>query len=158
MCYFAAIPAALAGLSAASQARSDRNQLEYQEDIERNNQTLEEFKQQDAVKRGEEAIQDRLLETAQTRGKTRTSLAARGLSLESGSALSILDDVEYISNIDTSRIKQNSLREAWGYEVSAQNRGTQADLFSQQAAGINPATEGLLAFGGNLSSGFANRG
>lgn len=74
---------------------------------------------QDALDRGaEEAMQigrrGRALAAEQ-----RATLAARGLSLESGSPLSLLEDTRYMTEEDQRTRRYNAEMEAWGYQVEA---------------------------------------
>jgi hypothetical protein len=141
------------GLQTYTDAAAERRALEYQSNIEETNAKMSETAAQDAAARGHESTQDNMMKISQERGKAKTSLAARGLSLDTGSALSILEDVDYVGDIENSRIKTNAGRETWGHRVEASNHKAQANLLKYQATSIKPgmrAATSMLQMGGSF--------
>lgn len=134
---------ALSALSAYSSARTQKKTAEYQAQVDRNNASTAEWQAADAVQRGNAAAAGERRKGQQTLGTQRAAMAAAGLDISSGSALSILEDTDYFNEADQLTIKSNAAREAWGYKVQANNSMASAGLHASTADGINPLFEGV---------------
>lgn len=134
---------ALSALSAYGQARTQKKQNEYQAQVDRNNAAAAEWQATDAVQRGNAAAADQRRKGQQTLGTQRAAMAAAGLDISSGSALSILEDTDYFTEADQGTIKSNAAREAWGYKMQASNSIASAGLRASAADSINPLFEGV---------------
>lgn len=95
---------------------------------------------QDALRVGQQQEQQSRLQYANLKGSQRARLAANGLALDEGSALRILTDTDYLSDVDANTLHANAVREAMGYRTQASAMLTEAD-----AARIRARTEGLTA-------------
>lgn len=90
--------------------------------------------------------------TRQLLAAQRTSMAANGLDLGSGSALDILGETAGMGAADTETIRQNMLSEAWGYGLEQQNLRTNARLAAR--AGRMGAAGTLLTGGAQAAGRF----
>jgi len=141
---------------AASSAAASQQAYEYQAAVNRNNAQVAQWQAQDAIQRGAQAEQQQRLKVAQLKGTQRASLAARGVSLAEGSALNILQDTDYMNELDSLTIRDNAAREAWGHRVQASNYSNDAALLSNRAASSQSASSAglssLLAGAGQVAS------
>lgn len=136
---------AVTAVSAYGQARTQKQTADYQSKVAANNQKASEWQAQDALQRGNAAADMARRKGSQTIGSQRAAMAAAGLDISSGSALSILEDTEYFNQLDQVTIKDNAAREAWGYKVQASNSEASANLYKSTADNINPLFEGVKA-------------
>lgn len=88
-------------------------------------------------------------------GQQRAGFAAQGVDVASGSALDVQADAAQLGELDALQIRQNAMREAWGYKVQAYDlraRGEIARKTGQaQASAANWGAAGtLIGAGGNL--------
>jgi hypothetical protein len=135
-----------------SQATADA--ANYQAAVQANNARLAEIQAQDAITRGEKAVEDHSRKVAALKGSQTASMAARGLDLSEGTPLSILTDTDLFGEMDKNTIKANAGREAWGYRAQAANAGANAGLYRMQAENQSPLLTGagtLLAGAGAVS-------
>jgi len=132
----------LQGVSGAygkfSQARSTSR-------IARVNQRLAEMRARDALKRGEETEHRVRQRTKKVRGSQRAALAAQGIRLDTGSALDVQMEAENIGELDALTVKNNALREAFGFGAEARSIGLQGRLNAQALR--NEGTQTLLSSG-----------
>lgn len=146
---------AVAGASAArSKAESDKNAYEYQAAVNRNNAQYAEMQAADALQRGVRTEQTQRLKTAGLKGTQRASLAARGVALGEGSPLAILQDTEFMGEMDVQTIRGNTEREAWAFRQQAMNYQAEAGLLESTASAIDPnraAITSLLSGGGQVA-------
>lgn len=127
----------------------------YQAQVQKNNAQAAEWQARDAITRGQQDENRHRLKVAQLKGTQRASMAARGIALDEGSALNILDDTDFMGDMDALVIRDNAAREAWAYREKA--KGNMADSFLMQgrASAENPggaALGSLLTSAGNVAS------
>lgn len=153
MCYPMLIAAAIAAVSAYGQARTQKQTANYQAKVAENNQKAAEWQAQDAIQRGNTAADQARRKGAQTLGSQRAAMAAAGLDISTGSALSILEDTDYFNQVDQNTIRDNAAREAWGYKVQGSNYQASSQLYKSTADSINPLFEGVKAGVGSYYTG-----
>ena len=120
-----AASAIFGGASAYEGARAEQKSLI-------RNAEYDEKRAADVMNRGGEEIFAQRLKQAQIRGTQTASFAARGINLTTGSAFNILEDTDYISEMDVRTIASNTERDAWALrERAGANRAA--------AGAINPA-------------------
>ena len=147
-------------LGAYHKADMDRQAFEYQAKVAGNNALLEEWQASDALVRGGHSEQAQRLRTAQLKGTQRASMAARGVALDEGSPLSILQDTEYMGELDAATIRSNAEREAWGHRTQATNYRNDSLLLSARASASDPnmaAVSSLLSGGGQVAASWYGR-
>lgn len=135
----------MAGLSmvgAASQANAQREQGEYQRMQANENARMMELQAEDAVKRGDQAASGVRKNAIKTRADQRAAMAANGINMDEGSALSLQEETQAMGEEDVRTVKNNAWREAWGLRTQAQN--TRASGGMAESAGKNAASMTLL--------------
>lgn len=140
---------AFSAYSAMNQSQATQDAANYNAAVARNNAQVAEWQANDAVERGNKAVQDHMRKAAALKGTQTASMAARGLDLSEGTPLNILTDTDLFAEIDSNTIKNNAAREAWGYRAQASNSRATGGLYDMQAGNQNP----MLAGAGTLLSG-----
>lgn len=130
-------------MGAYSNARSQKAQLEYQAQVAANNARLAEMQAAQVLEVGAAAENAQQLKTAQMFADQRAALAANGVDLGSGSANEILATTKFMGERDVATIRDNALRQAWGYKVNAANSMADANAASASARSINPRSAAL---------------
>lgn len=146
--------------AAYNQSKATKAATEYQAAVDRNNAQRAEWQAQDAITRGQKAEQAQRLKTAQLRSSQRAAFAARGVALDEGSPLAILQDTDYMGELDAQTLKDNAAREAWGHRTQASSYRSNADMLSARAAAESPtgaAFTSLLTNAGAVASSWYNR-
>lgn len=148
------VGAAASAYGAYSKSSADKSALEYQAAVARNNQQMATWQSEDALARGQTAVNQHQLKVAQLRGTQRASLAAHGIDLGQDSALDILSDTEYMGKIDANTIIDNSNKEAWTFRNQAANYGANAGLLALRSDSESPwgaAGGSLLTSAGSVA-------
>lgn len=159
----------------ASSAAADaqKQQMDYQAAVARNNSILADNAAADATARGQVAEQQQAAAGAQLIGKEKATLAQNGVDVNSGSALDITTDTAGENKLDQLTILSNAERESIGYQNQAGSFNSQAALDTAAAdnssnfgAGVGTALSGAGSVaqkwynyssqGGSPSSGFVN--
>lgn len=144
-------PVAVAAVVAAMQAKSAKDQADYQAGVEKNNATLAEYARRDAIQRG--AYEARDIEIA---GR-REGAAARTAAAASGVAGTSVDNAAMAatlySAVDAARTKANAAREAWGFEAERDERKSRAEMLKR--AGYLGAASAIGSGVGSAASSYA---
>jgi hypothetical protein len=156
----AAVTAQVAGgLSSAygaySRSVADRNALRYQAQVQDNAAEVSDWRAQDAVQRGQIAEANARMKAGGVAGAQRATFAARGLSLDTGSAYNILSDTKYMSDVDAATIRDNTAKEAWALRTSAGTERANAGALRARAGFENSGfafTNSLLTSAGAVAS------
>ena len=90
------------------------------------NAKIAEFQAADAIDRGEVKARDYGLQVRKLIGAQRARLAAQGMYLDTGDALSIQEETAMLGALDVITIRENAYREAFGYKTQALNYNAQA--------------------------------
>jgi len=114
--------------SGLSGAYGDYLQSKNQKDIANANARADEMRARDAIKRGHELEARSRQGTKKLRGTQRAALAAQGVDVNVGSAQDIQTETEVIGELDALTIKNNALREAYGYSTQARGTALQGTL------------------------------
>lgn len=115
------------------------DEAEMQRQLALRNQALAYRSAADARARGEQDVGDLQLRAGKVLGEQRNAIGASGLEA-SGSALNLLADTRLMSSVDVARARNNASREAWGYEVQADNYGLDAQMAQRRKAGAVAST------------------
>jgi hypothetical protein len=145
MCWMAIIPIAIAAVGAYQQSQANKQQAEYQSQVAANNQKVAEWQAADAKERGDVAAAAVRRKYAALQGTQTASLAARGLDVSEGSANAILTDTDFFGDYDQRTTRANAAREAYGYQVRANNFAGDAAYLGATADAENPYVSGALA-------------
>jgi hypothetical protein len=147
-----ALSTAFSAVGAMSQAEAQRDALNYQSQVARNNATLAQYQAKDAVERGQAEEQNRRLRTAATFSDQRAQLAANGIDLGEGIATDLLATTKYIGEHDALTARNNAAREAWGYRAKARGFLDESAMKDATAGGINPLMAGATSLLGSAKS------
>jgi hypothetical protein len=145
------VSAAVSAYGAVQQGNAAKNAAEYQSAVNRNNQQVAEWQAGDAIRRGEEAERQHRLRVAGVIGKQKSSMAANGVDLSSGSPLDIIGDTALFAELDALTIRSNAEREAYGYRVQSSNFAANSRLNLMQ--GSQAQTAGMIGAGATLLGG-----
>jgi hypothetical protein len=142
-----AVTAATTVVSGVQQHQQGR----YQARVAKRNQQMAAEGARDAIDRGrrEQVIHGR--RTAALRGQQTVGMAANGIDVAFGSGLTTLGDTAMIGAEDAAILRENTVREARGYQIEAANYGAQAAASRQAASGALFGT--ALSLGGTILSG-----
>lgn len=102
------------------------NMQRYQAKIAERNAAIERNAAQDALERGRIEEQRQYRKNAQRLGAQRAAMAANGIEVDFGSALDLQTDTKQVGWEDAQTIRENSMREAKGYEIRAWNSEAEA--------------------------------
>lgn len=141
--------------AARTQSQNTKAAYDYQSKVAANNAQIAEWQAQNALERGQKAEQAQRLKTAQLKGTQRAAMAARGVALDEGSPLNILQDTEYMGEIDANTIHDNAALEAWGYRNQAASTTSDAAMLAARADAENPSQamgSSLLSSAGSVAS------
>lgn len=137
------------------QAKAAQAQGEYEGQVFDLNAATADRLAEDAIARGEEAVDRHRTDVKRLIGSQRAALAASGVDINSGSAAAVQEDAAYLGELDAQTMLNNARREAFGYETQAANLRQQGQLarmggrntaaaYRQQATGTL-LTTGLTA-------------
>lgn len=146
---------ASSAMGAYEQSKASKAAYKYQAGVNANNTKIAEWQAQDALQRGAQSEQQQRLKTASLKGSQRASLAARGIALDEGSALNILDDTDYMGEVDALTIRDNAAKEAWAHRNQAAGYLSDASMLKSRAAAESPgraAATSLLGSAGSVAS------
>lgn len=144
----------LGAYGAYSRSVADRTALNYQAQVQENAAQVSDWRATDAIKRGTVVESTARLKAGQLAGAQRANLAARGLSLDSGSAYNILADTQYMGDVDAATIHDNTAKEAWALRTSAGVERANADALRKRAGAESPGfalTNSLLTSSGAVA-------
>lgn len=139
---------ALAGVSltqAVFQAQAAEQQAKFQSDIAGINAKLAEGQAEDAITRGNSEAGRAINKARRVAGSQRLAAAAQGLNIAVGSPAEAARDTETMGAIDAMTIKNNAVREAYGYRMEAIN--TRLNARSGQIAARQEAFNTILTGG-----------
>lgn len=156
----------MSAYGAHSEAKAQKEELKYQESVQRNNaqvaennRILAEQGAEDTRRRGEVEASNHMREVARQKGAQKSAMAANGLQLNEGSALSLLEDTDFMGKYDAGTIRSNAARDAWGQDINAMNHKatandltTSANFSKMKGKQINPGMKALTAAGGSVAS------
>jgi len=139
------IAATLAATSAYQQSEARKEQGEYNAVIARNNAKMAEYQAEDAVQRGEVDAINARRKAAAIKSDQRATMAARGLDLGEGTALSLLDQTDYFSKVDQGTIRGNAGKEAYAKKAQAANFLTESTMYQNAADSESPLLSAAAA-------------
>ncbi len=156
----------MSAYGAHTDAQAQKEELKYQESVQKNNAKISENNRlladqqaENTRKLGETNAQNHLRQVQMTKGKQKSAMAANGLSLSEGSALSTLEDTDFMGNYDAGTMRTNAANEAWGqnisgmnYQAEANNLKTSASFSASKGKAINPGMKALTAGGATVAS------
>lgn len=145
-----AIQSVSALTSAYSESESLKAQGAYAKQTADANAHLSMLKAQDTKERGALAQNQQLSKVDQMVSSQRAAQAANGVDINSGSAASVRSSSRMMGELDALTIKNNAWREAWGYQVEADNQRQQGEfsnITARSQAANTLLTGGLKGLG-----------
>ena len=141
---------------AAQKAASDS-----EADLSDYNANVAMLQSQDAIERGDLAESSFRGQVRSAIGAQRAGMAANGVEVGYGSAVDVQKDAAYLGELDALTIRTNARREAWGYQVQAEDLNARSAIerktgIYQAAAGSAAATTSNIAAAGTLLGGTAS--
>lgn len=137
---------AAAGLVSAfggmSVTRHQNSIAKAQANIARINAQSMELQAQAVLRANESATVRKTMEAGQVKSAQRAALAANGVAVGEGSAAEVQASTDIVKEMDKNQMKENAVRNAWGYRMQAANYEGQALMAeaSKQSVGLNFAT------------------
>jgi hypothetical protein len=138
---------------AAANQQSKAQAAVYNSQAEANEQNAKIAQQQakDAIQRGQVEEDQQRQKAARIKAQQQAQFAASGVDSTSGSALDVLTDTMYLSELDAANIRYNAGQEAFGHNQQANNYLFQAR--SDRAAASNTRKAGRMQMFSTLISG-----
>lgn len=150
-----AVGTGMQAIGAYNQSKANKSAYAYQAQVNANNAKIAEWQAQDALQRGAKTEQRQRLQTAQLKSSQRARLAANGVALDEGSPLSILQDTDYMGEMDARTIQSNAAREAWGYRNQAAGYASDSAMLRSRSDAESPllaGTSSLLTGAGSVAA------
>lgn len=144
-----AVGAAQAGEAEAANAR-------YQAQIAKNNAEYARRNAELATQEGDIEATAQGLKTRARIGTTKAAQAANGIDVNTGSAVDVRVSEQELGILDALTIRSNAARQAYGYQINAQDQTAQARLLKSQAS--QAKTSGYLDAFGTLLDGASSAG
>ena len=132
-------------------AFGDSQQLGAKATADQQNQRIAEIQAADALQRGAYHAGQIRMRAGQIVGQQRAAYGASGVDANTGSAARVQVATRAMGELDAQTAQNNAARQAWGYNVTAQQYGEQAGL-DRQAQG-QAATGALLGGIGQAAGG-----
>lgn len=141
-------------------AGAAERQGNYEGDLLDQNATMADRQAADAVARGHEGEQSTRRGMRLLSGSQRAAIGASGVMVDSGSARNVVEGDQELGELEALTIRNNAKREAWGYQVQADDYRRQGGMARtagrEKAAALRrQSTSTLLSGAGDLASIYA---
>lgn len=141
--------AALEAVGLAGQVYSTYNayklQAQYQKSVGRINQMLLDFALETTKESESEALAAQERKRREVIGAQQAGYAAQGVDIRSGTPQSVQRTTNFLSEIDSIRIRNNASRQAFGYKIQSLDATSKSQIASDTA---NQRATGTLLSGG----------
>lgn len=128
MCSPAVIPIVTTLVGTGLQMRAQAQNASFQQGIADRNAQQASLAAQDAVARGEVAVQNQRNRVRGIMGSQRAAIGASGVLNDTGTTGDVLTQTATLGEFDAQTIRANALREAWGYKAQGANFKLQGQL------------------------------
>ena len=128
----------LSAQGAKNKAAAQQATLGYEAAVAANNQKIAQYQSGLAIQNGQIMAENQQLKTNQVMGDQRAAMAANGVDLGTGSSADVLATTKFMGERDSLTIQDNAARQAWGYQLQAQNYGNEANTDNAMKNAINP--------------------
>jgi len=139
----------LAGAGAMS-AMSSLSAGSFAEDIGQMNESSLNRQADARIEAGKIEEQTQRTKTSQIKGQQKTSFAASGVDISSGSPVDILSDTAAIGELDALTIRSNAETDAYNLRMQGVSAGLQGKLAKRQ--GIGGAVGSVLTTSGSIAA------
>lgn len=127
-----ALQAVSGAFGAYQQGRAQKAIYKANAAIARVNEEMSIRQAEDAIKRGQETEVRYRGNVKKVLGRQRAALAAQGIDISSGSAMDVQTETTNIGELDALTIKNNAMREAFGYKIQGLGFGMQGAQYGMQ--------------------------
>ena len=150
-----AVNAVGGAVSSIQQSQAIKAQGNYQKNQLQFNAQVADLQAEDAINRGNKDAATVKKQSKQIIGTQRAGLAAQGIEVNADTASLIQQDTAGLAAEDVQTIKNNAMREAWGYKVENLNYTTEAKMAATSARFNSAQTllTGGLSFAKDVTSG-----
>lgn len=128
------------------QFRSQALNLAFQSQMSALNKRQSEFAAQTATQAAQKAIGRYTMAAGQAKAAAKTEMAARGLTLGTGSTRDIVASMDLMKDIDKLTMEANAVREAEAYRTQATNLGIQSSMQAMSARNMQAMARGISPF------------
>lgn len=135
----AAVGAGVAAYGAVQQGKAASASADYQAQVARQNQQIADQNAQFALQQGEQQVNAKQQQTAETISAQRAITAAGGIDPNQGSSARIQGDTAALGALDAATIRNNAQRSAYGFQTQGMNFADNAALLSQQSSNASSA-------------------
>jgi len=151
----------MSAMGAYNQAMTQKATLGYESAVASNNAQIANYQAQTEQAIGAQQENAQQQKTANMMGAQRATMAANGIDLGQGSASDILTSTQFMGERDALTIRDNTARQAWAYNMNAQNYRGEAATDRAMGSAISPgvgAAASLLTGAASLSSNWKRYG
>lgn len=149
MYIIAALAAAYGGYQQSAMAEET---ADYQSKVSANNAIVQDRVAADEKRIGMEQASEHLRKVRAIKGSQKATFAARGLSLESGSPLDIMESTDFFGGVDAERIVKNAYGSAWQRSAVASGSRGDAAMYRTTANAQSPGTDAALSLVGSAGT------
>lgn len=114
-------PLIIAGASALMMAKAQKDQGDAESAVQKKNAILADMQAEQARNIGTIDEERQMAVTRQLLGRQRATFAANNIDASSGSALDTIGQTAQFGAMDAMTVRNNALRQAWGFDVEASN-------------------------------------
>lgn len=130
---------AVSAMGAQQQAQAQADSARYQAQVARNNQLMAQRNAEYVRTKMETDTYNQDLQNREQQGKIKAAMAASGFALDSGNNLKIQGDAAQLGRQDTLTTRNNAERNAYNFDVEAQNHAASAGMYDMQASNAKKA-------------------
>lgn len=112
--------------------RTQNAALKHQASMNRINARLERLNAEQSLRKGEKQEQQIQNAAAKLKGKQKVGYGSSGVRLDSDSAQQVLNETDYMAQVDELQTHANALADAWGHRLNATNYENNANIALSQ--------------------------
>lgn len=147
-----AISGVITAFGSASVARHNNAIAQSRANIARINAQAMELQAQAVLRANETATVQKTMAAGRTKSAQRAALAANGIAVAEGSAAELQASTDIVKKMDMNTMKENAVRNAWGYRMQSTNYEGQALMAEAGKQSVG------LTFGTSLANSAAQVG
>ena len=129
----------LSAVSAISQGQAQAASANYQAEVARVNQQIQQQNAAYERQKGDVEAQQQDMKNRARLGALAAAQGASGFDMNTGSSLDTRESARKLGRLDTLTVRNNAERRAHDFDIAAMNQGAQANLYSAQARSSNLA-------------------
>jgi len=122
----------LGSIATYNQTKLNNKALKYQAQQNRINARLEKMNAETSFRKGEKQEQQIQNAAAKLKGRQKVGFGANGVRLDSRSAQQVLNETDYMAQVDELQTHANALADAWGHRLKATDYENNANIALSQ--------------------------